>query len=123
LTTCGNGTIDPDEWCEPAGIDDPECTPLCTDARKIIFVSSEHYRGGEIGGLAGGDAKCQALAGAAGLAGGFKVWLATSKEDAPLVRFAWFDGPYVDVNGEQIAATWSEIYNSKNDAPLTTEHG
>lgn len=99
LTSCGNGTIDPGEECEPAGEEDVECTALCTDARKIIFVTSEHYKGGEIGGIAGGDAKCQALADAAGLGGEFKAWLATSKEDAPLVRFRWFDGSYVDVTG------------------------
>lgn len=124
LKSCGNGVLDdPREWCEPTGDGDPECTHLCGDARKIIFVSSEHYKGGEIGGLAGGDEKCQALADAEGLTGTFKVWLATSKEDAPLVRFSWSDVPYVDVNGEVIAETWTEIYATENDAPLITEQG
>lgn len=123
LKSCGNGTVDPGEWCEPRGDDDPECTALCGDGRKIIFVSSKHYKGGEIGGITGGDAKCQALADVAGLAGEFKVWLATSKDDAPLLRFSWFPGPYVDVNGNLMAYTWAEIYQSANPAPVITEQG
>jgi hypothetical protein len=123
LKSCGNGVIDdPREWCEPDGSGDPECTDLCTDARKIIFVSSEHYRGGEIGGLEGGDQKCQHLADAEGLPGAFKVWLATDKTDAPLMRFSWSDVPYVDVNGDVLAETWMKIYGS-GPAPLITEQG
>lgn len=124
LKSCGNGVVDhPDEDCDSLLPDDPECTPLCRDGRKIIFVSSEHYKGGEIGGIAGGDAKCQALADAEGIPHEFKAWLATSKDDAPLVRFLWADVPYVDVNGNVIAETWQDIYGTSNDAPLITEQG
>lgn len=123
LKSCGNGVVDPGEDCDSLIPDDPECTPLCGDGRKIIFVSSEHYKGGEIGGIAGGDEKCQELADAEGIVGEFKVWLATSKDDAPLVRFTWADVPYVDVNGYIISETWQDIYDSDNDAPLITEQG
>lgn len=125
FTTCGNGAVEPYEWCEPRGPADPECTDLCGDGRKVIFVTSVHYKGGEIGsilgGLAGADARCQELAVNAGVPGDFKAWLATSEDDAPLVRFNWLEGPYVDVNGNLIAETWSEIVY--NPPPNVTEWG
>lgn len=123
LASCGNGQLDPGEECEPAGEEDPECSAICTDARKIIFVTSEHYKGGEIGGVAGGDEKCQTLAEAAGLKGEFKAWLATSKEDAPAVRFRWFEGPYVDVNGGSLAQNGDMLFGGLVKAPSMTEFG
>src|SRR5262249_6546533 len=83
LTTCGYGQLDPGEECEPSGANDPECTIRCMDAKKIMFVSSQQFTGGSIGGIAGGDAKCQTLAEAAGLPGTFKAWLATTGGDSP----------------------------------------
>eukprot|EP01083_Nonionella_stella_P101503 287797_1 len=41
---------------------------------RIVFVTSETYSGGTIGGIAGAHSKCQALANAAGLSGTFKAW-------------------------------------------------
>lgn len=128
FTTCGDHKVDPWEWCEPRGAADPECTALCGDGRKVIFVSSVHYKGGEIGsilgGLAGADARCQELALNAGLPGDFKAWLSTGPMDAPIVRFAWFDGPYVEVNGQVIADTWWKIYKTASVlAPNVTELG
>ena len=38
-----------------------------------MFASSQNYVGGQLGGLAGADAKCQQLAVAAGLKGTFKA--------------------------------------------------
>jgi len=124
LSSCGNGKLDPGEECEPASEDDVECSTICTDARKIVFVTSEMYKGGEIGGVAGGDAKCQALADKAGLLGTFLSWLATSEEDAPSVRL----NPqplrlYVDVAGEHIADSWETLYSQNTRAPLLTEKG
>ncbi|MBL8971744.1 MAG: hypothetical protein JNK56_14225, partial [Myxococcales bacterium] len=120
LSSCGNGMLDKGEECEPASADDVECTQLCTDARKVIFVTSEMYKGGEIGGVAGGDAKCQALADKAGLPGTFLSWLATSKDDAPLVRFSWKEGvPYVDTAGELLASGWQQLAKP----PARTEVG
>lgn len=124
LKSCGNGVVDPGEWCEPRGGSDPECTHLCGDGRKIVFITSEHYKGGEIGGVAGGDAKCQVLAESAGLGGEFKAWLSTSPENAPIVRFDWLLGPYTDVNGVLIAETWKTLYRTPGVlAPNITELG
>lgn len=124
FTTCGDGKVDPWEWCEPRGGSDPECTDLCGDGRKVMFVTSEHFVGGMLGGVAGADAKCQSAADEVALPGIFMAWIATSHEDSPLLRFNWLEGPYVDVNGKQIAATWSEVYYTHgNPAINITEHG
>lgn len=128
LKSCGNGVVDPGEWCEPRGANDPECTHLCADGQKIIFVSSVHYKGGEIGsvqgGILGADGRCQELAVNAGLVGTFRAWLATSEDDAPLVRFNWLEGQYVDVNGNVIAETWDKVYHTYGVLPPNvTEYG
>jgi hypothetical protein len=117
FSTCGDGVVQLHEWCEKTRPDDPECTDFCLDSRKVIFVTSEHYVGGELGGVAGADEKCQMLADDAGLGGEFMAWLATSHDDSPLLRFNWLNGPYVDVNGQQLAATWSEVYQTYGNLP------
>lgn len=118
LATCGNGQLDPGEECEPAVEEDPECLASCLDGRKLIFVTSVHYKGGEIGGVQGADEKCQALAESAGRAGIFRAWLASSAEDAPAVRFIWHDLPYVDAAGVVLAGGWEDV----DRPPLLNEH-
>lgn len=98
FTSCGNGTVESHEWCEPRGDDDPECTALCGDARKIIFITSTHYPGGALGGLAGANEKCMAHAAAGGLNGEFKAWLGVSEETAPETAWKWPDVPYINVD-------------------------
>ena len=126
LESCGNGRIDPGEDCEPLGPGDIECASTCLDARKLIFVTSEHYAGGEIGGVAGGDEKCQMLAEAAGLKGTFMAWLGQSDDgsDYPDLRFVHVKVPYFYTNGVQMSASWEEIYQVLgNLAPIHTETG
>jgi hypothetical protein len=43
LRSCGDGIVDPWERCEPAlRPSDPDCTDMCTDARKTVFITSTH---------------------------------------------------------------------------------
>ena len=124
LSTCGDGKLDPGEDCEPTDVDDLECTAVCTDARKVIFVTSEHYKGGEIGGIAGGDAKCQALADAAGLPGVFLASLGTTKENDPGKRFTWHEGVlFVDTSGAVLATSGVGSYPYNSPLPILTETG
>ena len=52
-------------------------------ARKRVFFSAENdYYTGNLGGLAGADAKCTALAAGAGLDGTWKAWVSTSTVNA-----------------------------------------
>ena len=81
----------------------------CGDASidKRIFVSSVLYMG-NLGGLTGADAKCQALADAAGLCGTFKAWLSDATADAA-ARLSHATGTYVRTDGQIVANGWSGL--------------
>jgi len=76
---------------------------------KRVFVTSASY-GGALGGLDGGDARCQGLANDAGLQGTFAAWLSDGTvATAPAMRLTHFAGPYVLVNGARVANTWADL--------------
>lgn len=81
------------------------------DCERTVFVSSTEVTG-NLGGLAGADARCQALANASkeprvkGRA--FLAWLSTSPS-SPATRFVRGTRPYVRVDGVSIANLWSEL--------------
>lgn len=84
------------------GMPEPEDT-------RIVFVTSETFTG-NLGGIAGADAKCQALADAAGLDGAFRTWLSdTSSSPAADPTFYKHDGPYVRVDGVKVAQNWEDL--------------
>ncbi len=76
---------------------------------KKVFVSSVVFTG-NLGGLAGADAKCAALALAASppLSGTYKAWVADSG-GSPATRFTHSTGPYVLVNGTVVADSWTSL--------------
>jgi hypothetical protein len=66
---------------------------------KRVFVTSTGYPG-NLGGLAGADAKCQERATAAGLGGTFKAWLsAAGTGNSAAERLTHATVPYVRVDG------------------------
>ena len=78
----------------------------------------------DFGGVAAGDAICQARAMGSGLTGTFKAWLATP------TTFAWVGhtegtGPYVRIDGTVIAANFTAFVNAyAHQAPVDqTEDG
>jgi hypothetical protein len=73
---------------------------------------------GDLGGLAGGDAKCQSLAGAAGLGGTWMAWLSDGKMVTPVTRLAHATVPYMLVGGGQIAADWTDLLDGMIAAPI-----
>jgi hypothetical protein len=81
-----------------------ECT--VTDDKRV-FVSSALYDGA-LGGLAGADKKCQALATAAGLCGTFKAWLSDGTT-AAADRLTHASGNYVRMDGQIVASGWSGL--------------
>ena len=74
---------------------------------KRVFVTSTTYSG-NLGGLSGADAKCQASADAASLGGTWKAWLSDTFISASS-RFARSDSPYKLLDGRIIADNWSDL--------------
>ena len=94
-------------------------------ANMGFFVTSANPKGGNLGGLAGGDAVCQSLAQAAGAGG--KTWhayLSTSTVDAK-TRIG--NGPWYNFKGELIAQNVADLHtadkNKLSGATSVTEKG
>ncbi|MFH1399309.1 MAG: dockerin type I domain-containing protein [Candidatus Woesearchaeota archaeon] len=83
---------------------------VCSEKPKeplLVFVSSQVYNG-NLGGLSGADAKCNALAKQAGLTGSFKAWFSDQSVDVK-DRFTVKDKPYVLKNGKPVANDFADI--------------
>ncbi len=100
------------------------CAVLCTLSTSAaaqemsFFVTSQNPgSGGDLGGIAGADAHCDALAAAAGSTGKtWRAYLSTSGEDA---RDRIGSGPWVNANGVEIAADVDNLHSDANN--LTKE--
>ena len=108
---CGEGEVCVGGACEPA------CNPC-----RVFVTSTTHD--GNLGGLAGADAICQARAAAAGLPGTYLAWLSDGSA-SPATRFLTQSaGPYRLVNGTTIADDWADLTSGDLDAPINiTETG
>jgi hypothetical protein len=90
--------------------------------KKIVFVSSAKFTG-NLGGVAGADAKCKQLAEAAGLLGSYKAWL-SDKTSSPAATFTRWNGQYVLVDGTEVASNWQGLTEDFHLAPINiTETG
>jgi hypothetical protein len=74
---------------------------------RVMFASSETYDG-NLGGVAGADAKCNQLALAAGHEGTFLAWIADSSV-SPDTRDSKAGAPYVLTSGTVIANDWTDL--------------
>ncbi|MCW5834114.1 MAG: hypothetical protein KIS78_17070 [Labilithrix sp.] len=92
-----------------------------TPTAKRVFVSSTVYDG-DLGGLAGADAKCNALAQAAGLKGTFVAWLSVAGANArDRVSGA---GPWLLVGTSSVAVTRAQLTDPPIERPISrTEAG
>ena len=81
-----------------------------------IFVTSTKFDG-NLGGLAGGDARCQELADGEGLGGSWLAWLGNGT-DGPASRFVHSDSPYRLVSGERVANDWPDLVDGTIEVPL-----
>jgi hypothetical protein len=78
---------------------------------KTVFVTSAVYTG-NLGGVIGADAICQAHANAINSIvppGTYKAWLAGGAQDAPATTFKQHQFPYVRSDGKTIATSWSDL--------------
>jgi cysteine-rich repeat protein len=107
---CGDGLVytSRGEQCDDGNTTSNDgCSATCQKETRIAFVSSKVYNG-NLGGLAGADAKCQALAQAVGLPGTYMAWLSSSTA-SPSTRFNHFGGSYVTVTGMEVAGSWTQL--------------
>ncbi len=124
LLTCGNGDLDPMEECEPSAEDDEFCTAACVKIKRRVFVTSQQWAGGELGGVMGADDKCREAAANAALPGEYLSMLSVVAEDAPINRYPkhWFI--YVDVFGTPLSPGLSDVgVMTLYDKPLFDENG
>ena len=78
------------------------------DRPKFVFITSTTYNG-NLGGLSGADAKCQARADTAGLGGAWKAWLSDSLE-SPSSRFdTAHNYSYRLFDGTLVANGWGDL--------------
>jgi hypothetical protein len=91
--------------------EEPAANPVCgTGAPCRVFVTSTMHRG-NFGGLAAGDAICQARAAGATppLPGNYKAWLSDGAGNSPNTRFTRNPGPYVLVDNTLIANDYTDL--------------
>ncbi|MSP92862.1 MAG: hypothetical protein EXR79_13830 [Myxococcales bacterium] len=95
-------------------------TASCTAVRRV-FVTSSTFSG-NLGGLAGGHLKCQALAEAKALGGQWKAWLADESQ-APAQYFSKATAPYRLVTGEVVANSWVDLIDGTLNVPIALDEG
>jgi len=82
---------------------------------SFFVTSAGPGKGGDLGGLEGADAHCQALAEAAGAGGKtWRAYLSTSGEGAVNARDRIGSGPWVNAKGVEIAASVDELHAETN---------
>jgi hypothetical protein len=94
-------------------------------ANMSFFVTSANPKGGNLGGLAGGDQVCQSLAQSAGAGGKtWRAYLSTSSVDA---KSRIGNGPWYNFKGELIAQNVADLHtadkNKISAATALTEKG
>ena len=118
---CGDGQLNQSagESCElnVFGVACSACVPA-----RYVFVTSLTSKG-DLGGLAGADARCQSMAEGAGLTGTYLAWLSTKYTD-PAERFTQDDRPFILVDGTVVASGWDELTSGALQHAITlTETG
>ena len=117
---CGDGHTNQaaDEECDDGNTSSLDnCYPSCKAPTMLVFITSELYQG-DLGGLAGGDAKCQSLAQKAGVVGTFKAWLGVSDQLAT-ARLYHSPGRYKRLDGVLLADNFDGLRNGLIYAPVT----
>jgi len=85
------------------------CASMMEDKSMSFFVTDVNPGdGGNLGGLAGADAYCQKLAGAAGVGG--KSWRAYLSTETVNARDRIGSGPWYNAKGDLVAANLTELH-------------
>ena len=109
---------------------DDETKPPADDGKDHdqpnFFVSSDTSPTGDLGGLDGADARCQALADAADLDGTWQAYLSTEPLDGATgvdARDRIGDGPFYNVKREKLADDVDALHGISGDAELFITEG
>ena len=90
---------------------DANACPGAAGCERTVFVTSVDFPG-NLGGIAGADAKCQALADASALPGvkghAFGAWLSTAASSVS-ARFVHGTKPYRRTDGALVAFSWNSL--------------
>jgi len=112
--------VEGDEECDDANDQNGDaCRNDCT-RRWIVFVTSvPPALQGDINGIIGADYQCRHRATKMFLPNGerYMAWISTSKVQ-PADRMHHARGPYVLVNGAQIAANWDALTSGQLEHPI-----
>ncbi|HYB97443.1 MAG TPA: hypothetical protein VEC39_20895 [Vicinamibacterales bacterium] len=79
----------------------------------FFITSTNPGKGGDLGGIAGADAHCAALAKAAG-APATRVWRAYLSTDKEHAKDRIGSGPWVNAKGVQVAASVADLHSDNN---------
>lgn len=85
----------------------------------LAFTTASNWTG-DLGGLDGGDDKCQAEAEGAGLTGTYRAWLSEGTS-GPLDRFELSTFPYQRPDGEIVANSWNDLVDGGTDLGAALE--
>jgi hypothetical protein len=117
---CGDNLREPPEECD--GSDNPCSGPCQVDCTcqpyRIVFVTNTTYTG-NLGGVSGADALCDAL----GVQFGspwwvWRAWISDSAS-SPSTRFTHWAGPYVSAgSGYTIASDWADLTDGTLAYPI-----
>ena len=111
---CGDGFIqDGVEECDDDNMaDDDGCSSSCLWEYRYAFVTSTTHTG-DLGGLAGADAICNARAAAENLPGTYMAWISTN-QGSPSTRFTQSTVPYItpDPQYGTVANDWADLVDS-----------
>lgn len=101
----------------PNGLFATKTIQITTTAQaKRVFLTQGSFSG-NLGGLAGADAACQAEATAASLPGTYRAWLSDASASAAS-RFPQNVGPYAMPNGVLVAGSWGDLTDGSLLTPL-----
>ena len=92
----------------PQGEQGPAGTGV-SNSPKTAFVTSEDFNG-DLGGIAGADAKCQNAADSAGLGGAWKAWVAIDDLTVPAARSAFSAFGHETIEGRPLGGTNYDLF-------------
>jgi hypothetical protein len=122
LVGCDNMVIAPENE-DPVDADAPalDARPRIGPAEDVrrVFVTSITY-GGDLGGVSGADARCDAVAVSAGIDGTWHAWLGAS-DASPASRLEHADVPYERLDGVRIADDWEDLTDGTLAAPIVID--